>query len=133
MATYSIPPGQNKFIFIFAGIMLAAGALWFGYRLLDGKFLSEKDGSGPVVGKEHVPASEQYRMQNVGGVNRTVKIAVPEAWLLEVDLGGTRAKAGVDAQEFRDIQAGDRVKVRYVKRRLSGNLQVTRYLGKEGE
>ncbi|MDB5105329.1 MAG: hypothetical protein JWP91_3018 [Fibrobacteres bacterium] len=130
MATYAFQ--QNKFIFIFAGLMLLAGAVYYAYRIADGAFLTESESVAKVVGKEHVPFSEQYRMQNIGGVNRTVKIAVPETWLLLVDLNGSGARAGVDPEEFRTIPAGTEVRVRYKRRRISGNLQVTRFLGRAG-
>ena len=130
MATYT--PVGGKFIYIFAGLIIACTLLWFAFRLADGAFLSETEATGKVVGKEHVPFSEQYRMQNIGGINRTVKIAVPETWLLTVDLNGTRAQAGVTSEDFRTILAGTEVKVKYKKRRLTGNLQVTQFLGKTG-
>lgn len=131
MATYAF--AQNKFIFIFSGLMLAAGAVYFGYRILNEAFLSETEAVGKVVGKEHVPYSMQKRMQNIGGTNRMVDIAIPETWLLEVDLGGTRAKAAVDNGVFNATEAGTPVKVRYRQQRISRNLQVTAYLGTAGE
>lgn len=123
---------QNKFVFIFAGLMLAGGIIYYGYRILDGAFLSESETVGKVVSKEHVPFSEKYQMTNIGGVNRTVKIAVPETWLLDLDLAGTSAQAAVDYGEFKSILPGTEVKVRYRQRRISGNLQVTAYLGRTG-
>lgn len=123
---------QNKFIFIFAGLMLLGGALWYGYQFVDGAFLTEKEATVKVVGKEHVPFGEKYQMTNVGGVNRTVKIAVPETWLLVVDFEGAQAKAGVDHDEFLAMKPGTEVKVRYKQRRVTGNLQVTQYLGPAG-
>ena len=130
MATYAIPAGQNKFIFIFAGLMLFGGLCWYAYRFLDGSFLAESEGVGTVVGKEHVPMSEKQTMQNIGGQIRPVSIMVPETWLLDLDIDGARAQASVDPDEFVHIMAGSKVKVRFVKRRLSGNLRVTQYLGK---
>jgi hypothetical protein len=121
---------QNKFVFIFAGLMLAGAIIYYGYRFFDGAFLSEREAVGKVVGKEHVPFSETYRMTNIGGVNRTVKIAVPETWLLDLDVAGTPAQAAVDYGEFKSIRPGTEVKVRYRKRRISRNLQVTAYLGR---
>ena len=112
--------------------MLLAGALYYTYRLADGVGLSEKEATGKVVGKEHVPFSEKYQMQNVGGVNRTVKIAVPETWLLTVDLGGTQAQASVPQEDFQSLMPGAEVRVKYKKRRVSGVLQVTEYLGRAG-
>ncbi len=128
----AFPFQQNRFIFVFAGLMLLAGLAYYAYRLADGAFLSEREAAGKVVGKEYVPFSEQYRMQNVGGINQTVKIAVPETWLLTLDLEGAQAQASVDAEEFKAIPAGTLVKVKYKKRRVSGNLQVTQYLGRTG-
>ena len=130
MATYT--PMGGKFIYIFSGLIIACTLLWFAFRLADGTFLSETEATGKVVGKEHVPFSEQYRMQNIGGINQTVKIAVPETWLLTVDVNGTQAQAAVDHDAFQTILAGTEVKVRYKKRRLTGNLQVTQFLGKAG-
>ena len=130
MATYT--PMGGKFIYIFAGIILLAGIMYYAYRMADGFFLTEMEATGKVVGKEHVPFSEQYRMQNIAGINQTVKIAVPETWLLTVDINGAQAQASVDHDEFQSILAGTEVKVKYKKRRVSGNLQVTQYLGKAG-
>ena len=130
MATFAFQ--QNKFIFIFAGLMLLAGAVYYGYQIADGSFLPEKEATAKVLGKEHVPFSEKYQMTNIGGVNRTVKIAVPETWLLVVDVNGAQAKAGVDHDEFLAMKPGAEVKVRYKQRRVTGNLQVTQYLGPAG-
>lgn len=130
MATFAFQ--QNKFIFIFAGLMLLGGALWYGYRFVDGAFLTEKEATAKVVGKEHVPFGEKYQMMNIGGVNRTVKIAVPETWLLVVDVEGVQAKAGVDHDVFRTMKPGTDVKLRYKQRRVTRNLQVTQYLGPAG-
>jgi hypothetical protein len=131
MATYSIPAGQNKFIFIVAGLMLAGGLCWYAYRLFDGSFLSEREAVGKVTGKEHVPMSQKQTMQNIGGHIRPVTVMVPETWLLDLDLDGVTAQASVPPDEFNRIKAGDKVKVRIVKRRVSGNLRVTQYLGKQ--
>jgi hypothetical protein len=130
MATYSIPAGQSKFIFIFAGLMLAGGLCWYAYRLLDGSFLSEREAVGKVTGKEHVPMSQKQTMQNIGGHIRPVTVMVPETWLLNLDLDGTSAQAAVAPDEFNRIETGTQVKVRVVKRRLSGNLRITQYVGK---
>jgi hypothetical protein len=131
---------QNKFIFIFAGLMLAAGAAYFAYRLLDTAFLAESEGFGKIVGKEYVPYSEKYQMQNVGGINRTVKIAVPETWLVNLEISSDtqssarpeEAKASVDPVDFKTLKEGDMLAVKYKKRRLSGNVQVTQVSGRIG-
>ena len=130
MTTYSLQ--QSKFVLIFAGLMVLGALCFFGYRVADGAFLAETEAVAKVTGKEHIPFSEQYRMQNIGGVNRTVKIAVPETWLLTVDLGGASAQSGVSFPEFQAIVPGDDVRIKYKKRRISSNLQVTQFLGKAG-
>jgi hypothetical protein len=123
---------ENRFVFTFGSVMLAMGALYFAYKIADGAFLSETKAVGKVIGKEHVPASEQYRLEKVGNISQTVKIMVPDAWLLDVDLGGPHAKASVDFIEFQRIFPGTEVQVQYRKHRLSGNLEVTNYFGKTG-
>jgi hypothetical protein len=123
---------QHKFIFIFAGAMVAMGILYFAYRLADGAFIAEQEATGSVLGKEYVPAHEKYRTQNVGGVNRALKITVGNAWFLEIDLGGVRARAEVDHSEFEKMRTGTVVGIRFKKRRISGTIQVTQYLGKTG-
>ena len=112
--------------------MLAIAALYFTFNAADGAFLSEHQASGPVVNKLYLPAHEEYRTQNVGGVNRNLKIMVPNAWLLEIDLGGPRVRASVDPDVYESMQPGTMVRIQYRKRRISGTLQVTQYLGKEG-
>ena len=69
----------------------------------------------------------------IGGVNRTLKIMVGPKWYLEIDLGGPRARAEVDLSDFTKAADGDPAAIRYKKRRISGNLEVTQYLGKPGD
>ncbi len=128
--TYS--PTGGRFIYIFAGLMIAGVILWYAYRFADGGFLAEQEAQASVLGKEHVPPSEKSMLQNIGGVNQFVKVAIPETWLLNLDIAGKTAQAAVDQEEFRKRMTGESVKVRFKRKRISGNLQVTQYLGKEG-
>src|SRR5690606_20722249 len=111
---------QNRFIFIFAGLMLAAGILYYAYALIDGSGLSETEASGEVIGEEHVPYAEKYEMQNIGGVNRPIKLAMAETWLLTLGLDGAEAQVGVPQDEFRTVPVGAEVRVLIKKRRLTG-------------
>lgn len=124
---------QNRFIFIFAGIMVFLGLLYFAWKQADTAFLSEKEATGKVVGKEFIDAHTTTSVQNVGGVNRAMQIMVGPKWYLDIDLGGPRARAEVSLSEFNSSADGDGAAIKYKQRRISGNLEVTQYLGKPGD
>ncbi len=128
MTTYST--GNNKFIFIFSGLILLAVALYYAYVLSDRYFLSEMSTIATVVGKEFVPFSEKYQTQNIGGRNQTVKIAVPETWLLTFDVDGKQSQAQVSHDVFDATLTGTKMNIRYKKFRISGTWQVTQVLGR---
>lgn len=121
---------QNRFIFVFAGLMFAAVAAYWGFLLADRYFLSESEGTATVTGKEYQPFTEKYQVQNIGGRNQTVKIAVPETWLLEFETAGIRGKAQVERELFEASPEGTAMRIRFKKRRITGNLQVTKVLGR---
>ena len=120
---------QNKFIFVFAGLMILAGVCWFGYRLLNEAFLTETEIEGKVIGKQHAPMSEKRMLQNIGGTHQYKTVMVPEMWLLNLDIDGEKAQASVDPDEFNTFQVGAAVRVQVLRQRLSGKLEVTRFLG----
>lgn len=126
-------PQTNKFIFIFSGLMIAAVALWYVYILADRKFLAERTGTAVVAAKEYRPLSEKYQIQNVGGRSQTIKLLVPEAWLVTLDLGGKTSQAEVSREEYGRIEAGDRMDVAYKQYRITGRCQVTRVIAMGGD
>lgn len=128
MATYSTV--NNKFIFIFSGLMIAAVLCWYAYRAIDRGFLKETQATATVVGKEYLPFSEKFQMQNIGGINQMVKIAVPEAWLLTFDVDGKQSKAQVPREVYEATMAGTKMNIRYKKFRITGTWQVTQVLDK---
>lgn len=121
-------PQTNKFIFFFSGLMIAAVAAWYAYILADRKFLVEKTGTAVVTAKEYRPLSEKYQIQSVGGRTQTIKLLVPEAWLVTLDLGGKAAQAEVSREEYGRIEAGNRMDVAYTQYRISRKRHVTRVI-----
>ena len=128
MATYSTTP--NKFIFIFSGLMILAVLVYYAFMMADRYFLTEVPATATVVGKEYHPISEQYRQQNIGGRKQTVKIMVPEAWLLSLDVDGKRSQAQVPREVYEATPEGAKMDIRYKKFRITGTWQVTQVLGK---
>lgn len=126
MATYSTAP--NKFIFIFSGLIILAVGLYYAYIMADRYFLNEATAVATVVGKQYVPFTEKYQTQNVGGRNQTVKIAVPETWLLTFDVEGKQSQAQVSKEVFDATPAGSKMNIKYKKFRISGTWQVTQVM-----
>lgn len=110
--------------------MFAAVAAYWGFLLADRYFLSESEATAIVTGKEYQPFTEKYQVQSIGGRTQTVKIAVPETWLLEFETAGTRGKAQVEREVFDAVPEGTAMKIRFKRRRITGNLQVTEVLGR---
>ena len=125
-------PQTNKFIFVFSGLMIAAVAFYYAYVLADRYFLAEKDGTAVVAGKEYRPLSKKYQIESVGGRTQTIKMLVPEAWLLTLDLGGKTSQAECQGG-IRAITEGARMDVRYKQYRISRKWQVTKVAPMEGE
>lgn len=126
-------PQTNKFIFVFSGLMIAAAVLYYAYILADRYFLTEQKGTAVVAGKEYRPLSEKYQIQNVGGRTQTIKLLVPEAWLLTLDLGGKTSQAEVSREEYERIPEGARMDVRYKQYRITRKWQVTQVVAMAGE
>ena len=122
--------GNNRFIFVFSGLMIAAVVLWYACILADRKFLAERTGTAVVTAKEYRPFSEKFQVQSVGGRTQTVKLTVPEAWLVTLDLDGRTSQAEVSREEYGRIREGDRMDVAYKRYRITGAWQVTRVLAK---
>ena len=120
-----VPPGTpGTPMYAIGGVILAGALLWMGFMAADGLGLGESRSSAVVVGKSYRAAGKTYVTERIGNQNLVVPHATPEAYLLDLDVGGTRAQGQAERVLYDAVRAGDTVSVRYQRRRLTGRTQV---------
>ena len=110
---------RRVYILIVAGVLLYVFA-W----AADTKLLGAQVAVATVSGKEHREMHKTYTMDRIGGVNRAVQRVVPEQYVVKLRLEGKEVEWPVEKDYFRSVQAGQQVRVRYERRRITGSLRV---------
>jgi len=77
-----------------------------------------------VLGKAYRPAAKGYSTTVINKQTRVVPHVTPEAYVLDLDLDGTRTQGVADHAFYDAVRAGDRVSVTYRKRRLTNGVEV---------
>jgi len=121
-----------RFVHVFAALMLIAGGLYYAFILVDAKFLPARKGIAEVTGKHYRPFEEKHELQNIGGRMQPIKIAVPEAWILTLNMGGDAADYAVARQVFESTREGDRYEIEFKRKRITGGLEIIRIVKQEG-
>lgn len=110
---------------ILGGIILIVVVGYFGLRALDTVGLNTQSETAFVTGKEHVPMKKGYRTDVVGAQTRVIPQVTPEMYVLRLRIGSSEAAHPVERELFDSVSNGDRLRVTYQRRRLTGGLQVT--------
>jgi hypothetical protein len=125
----------NRFIFIFTVVMLTAVAIYYAYTMIDGLFLAESETTAKVIKKQYVPPGVTYVVKTVGNQNLTMPMTTEGLYMVTVKADGLRGQiggCGVSADYYQRLNEGDQVRVRFMKRRITGRLQITRILPEAG-
>jgi len=108
--------------------VLVAGAAWILFLGTDTLGLPTRTDVAHATAREHIPAGRTYPTEIVGGRSVGRPCAVPETYLLRLQVGKPRGAAAVERPLYDALRAGEQVTVEYRRRRLTGAADVLRVL-----
>lgn len=118
-------PGPPRAVYWMAGLILMGAVGYYAFQGIDRFGLSVQHGEATVIDKAYRPAGETYTTQVINGRTHRVPQATPEMFILTLDLDGEEAQAPVERDLYNRLQAGDQVSVSFIRRRITGNPEVT--------
>ena len=120
------PDGPNPLaVYAFPAVALALVALYLAYAAVDRVGLETRQAEARVTGKQFAPGSTTYNTEVIDGRSYTRAHQNPDAYLVHLDLAGEATGGAVDPRLFESLQAGERVRVRFRRTRLTKRLLVT--------
>jgi hypothetical protein len=117
-------PASARFTAVMGTILLAGAAIWMGAMALDGMGLEENTGSAVVTGKSHRDAGSTYTREIINNRSYTVARGTPEVYALLLELEGTLASGAVNQGMWDTTAAGDSVRVKFRRRRLTHGIEI---------
>lgn len=118
-------PGPPRAVYWMAAFIMLGAVGYYAFQGIDRFGLSVQHGEATVIDKEYRPAGQTYTTQVINGRTHQVPQATPEMFVLTLDVDGEEAQAPVARDQYNAIHAGDQVYVEFVRRRITGNPQVT--------
>lgn len=112
-------------IYAFPAIALVAAVLYFSYGAFDRLGLDTRQGEARVTGKQFARGSTTYNTEIIDGRSYTMSQRNPDAYLVTLDLNGEATGGAVSPQLYESLQAGERVRVKFRRTRLTKRLLVT--------
>ena len=119
--TQARPP---RFMYILGVVILVGVAGYYAFVAANTMGLEEQQGTATVVGKEYRPAGTTYTTQVIDGRTHQVPHAVPEAYLLTLDIAGHTGQGIVEKALYDAVREGDAVQVRYTQYRFTGTTEI---------
>ncbi len=107
-------------------VVIVLVALYWLFMAVNTVGLAEQTATASVVGKAYKEPGKSYVTQVIDGRSYVRPQVTPEAYLVNVTIDGREVTAQVNQASFEAVQDGDQVQVVYVKRRLTGALQIVR-------
>jgi hypothetical protein len=123
MSTQNVP-GSAAFMY-WVGILAILGiALYFAFMAADTMGVATQEATGTVIAKEFVPAGMTYTTQVVDGRSYVRAHETQDRYVVELTVDDRQAFAVVDPLVYHEIEAGDRLPLRFRETRLTGRLEV---------
>jgi hypothetical protein len=117
--------GSTSFAYLFPAVALVAVVLYFAYGAIDRLGLAAHDTEAQVTGKQYAAGSTTYTTEVIGGRTMTKANKNPEAFIVTLRVGNEETGSAVSKPLYESLQAGERVRVRVRRTRLSKRLLVT--------
>ncbi|HMB90394.1 MAG TPA: hypothetical protein VKP65_06070 [Rhodothermales bacterium] len=118
-------PGPPRVVYWMAALIMLGAVGYYAFQGIDRFGLSVQYGEATVIDKEYRPAGQTYTTQVINGRTQQVPQATPEMFILTLDVDGEAAQAPVERDLYNTLQAGDQVSVSFIRRRITGNPEVT--------
>lgn len=119
------PNGPNPVVYIFPAVALVAALLYFLYGAVDRLGLETRISEATVAEKQIAHGSTTYNTTTVGGRAWTRSTQNPDAHILTFEVDGEATGGAVSPELYESVNAGDRVRVRWNRTRISDRLLVT--------
>ena len=117
--------GPGAVAYVFPAVALAAVVLYFVYGIVDRGGLTSRRADVIVTGKEIARGSTTYPTTTAGGRAWTRGTENPDWHILTFQVEGESAGGAVSPELYDSVQVGDRVRVRFHRTRIGGQLLVT--------
>jgi hypothetical protein len=111
--------------YAFPAIALTAVALWLAYQAFDRLGLETRQAEARVTGKQFAPGATTYTSEVIDGRTYTRADERPDTYVVNLDLAGEAAGGAVSPQLYASLEAGERVRVRFRRTRVTKRLLVT--------
>jgi hypothetical protein len=111
-------------MYVAGALILVLVGLWFAFQAADGLWLETRQASAVVVGKTYREPGQTYTTTMINKQAHVVPHSTPGAYLLDLELLGKTTQGQADRELYEGVSAGDRVKVEYRRRRLTGAIAV---------
>jgi hypothetical protein len=114
----------NPFIFVFSIVVLVAVVGYFGWGAADRLGLPTQEAGAVVKGRHYNPPGVTYRTIIAGGRTWTQADSTNDSYILQLEVNGEATVAVVSKVLHDAVKAGDTVRVRTHRTRLSKRLEV---------
>ena len=115
---------SSNFMVILGGVIVAGVLIYSVFMAINNLGLQKKEGLATVVGKGYREAGRTYITQVVGKRTLTIPQTTPEMYILKLDIGGRQTEYAASRSLHNELNAGDKVRVAYQRKRITGSLQV---------
>jgi len=116
---------QRSIMVILGGVILAGVAGYIIFMGINNISVENYEGKGIVINKEYHKQKTSYQTQKTGNLTRTIPITTAEAYVLTIKIDTQTASFPVTKNLYDRIQIDDSVHVQYVKKRVTGSIQIT--------
>src|SRR5262249_53480901 len=117
-------PRSVRIMYIAGIVILVCVGLYFLFLAVDGLGREVQTGTGRLLGLEYREAGQTYTTEIINNRPYVRPQARPEVYLLKLDINGRQTAGAVPKALYEGVRPGDEVQVTYVKRRITGLLQV---------
>ena len=118
-------PGPSPLVYLFPALALLAVVAYFVYGAIDRLGLESHTAEARVTGKQFTPGSTTYTTEVIAGRTMTKANRNPDAYVVELDVGGEATGGMVSPDLYETLTPGERVHVKVRRTRLSKRMLVT--------
>lgn len=107
------------------GLIICILVVYFSFVAINSLGLQEHTAIATVIDKGYRAAGKTYTTQKIGDRMMTIPQTTSEAYYLFLDIDGKKASYVVSSRDYNLTESGDQLEVKYVRKRITGGIQVT--------
>lgn len=113
----------NPVAYFIPALLLVGFGLYYLYGAIDRLGLSTRQVDAVVTAKQFTPGGTTYNSSIVAGRNWTQASELPDNYVISLLVNDEPTVALVTQRQFEELNAGDRVRAKIRRTRLSGRLE----------